>query len=218
MAVITISRQSGSEGNEITQILCDRLGYRYFDKNMMAQLASEMGMKPDQVVDISADQYHAKSFLEKIFGAVQLPFGDYTGAAYLVEVEAQQALTVERVRNLILTAYERDNAIIVGRGGQVTLADKPDVLHVRIVAPLETRIKRWQAREGLTAEEARQKVLDRDAAHIDFVKRFYDAELSDPTLYDLVINTEKLTPAAAASLIIKALEHIPARGSSHETK
>ena len=39
MAVITISRQSGSEGNEITRILCERLGYGFFDKKMLADLA-----------------------------------------------------------------------------------------------------------------------------------------------------------------------------------
>lgn len=100
---------------------------------------------------------------------------------------------------------------MVGRGGQVALADKPDVLHVRVVAPLETRIKRWQTREDMMEDEARRKIHKRDAAHIEFVKRFYDADITYPTLYDLVVNTGKLTPSAAADLIIKALGHIPAR-------
>lgn len=211
MTVITISRQSGSEGNEITRVLCSRLGYRYFDKTMMAQLAKELGWEPDEVVDISGDQYQAKSLLERLFGAIQLPFGDPSAAAFLAQEDARMALTVAHVRSLISAAYEHDNVIIVGRGGQVALADKRDVLHVRVVAPLETRIKRWQTRQAISEEEARQKIHERDAAHSDFVKRFFDADISDPTLYDLVINTHKLTVDEAADLIIKALEAIPAR-------
>ena len=211
MAVITLSRQSGSEGNEITQILCDRLGYRYFDKTMMAELATILGEDPAKVVDFSADQYQAKSWLEKTFGAIQLPYGDYTGASYLAQEDARQALTVAHVRNFIAAAYELDNVIIVGRGGQIALADKPDVLHVRVVASLETRVRRWQNRAGLNEEKARQKVHERDSAHIDFVKRFYHADVSDPTLYDLIINTDNLSRDAAANLVIQALEYIPGR-------
>ena len=66
MAVITISRQSGSEGNTIAQILCQRLGYGYFDKNMMLEMAKELGWDPEQVADISADGHTVKSKMEKI--------------------------------------------------------------------------------------------------------------------------------------------------------
>jgi hypothetical protein len=104
MAVITLSRQSGSEGNEITQILCKRLGYRYFDKTMMAELATTLGENPANVVDISADQYRAKTWLEKTFGGIQLPYGDYTGASYLAQEDARQALTVAHVRNFFAAA------------------------------------------------------------------------------------------------------------------
>jgi len=211
MAVVTISRQSGSLGNDITRILCNSLGYKYFDKNLMLQLASEIGLEPDQVVDVSSDLYQAKSLIERLFGKIQLPFGDPSAAAYLAQEEARMALTVAHVRSLIEAAYEQDNIIIVGRGGQVVLANKPDVLHVRVVAPLETRIQRWQARDGLTYEEAYQKIHERDAAHVDFVRQFFEADITDATLYDLVINTEKLTTDASASLISKALESIPHR-------
>ena len=66
MAVITISRQSGSEGNEITRILCERLGYGFFDKKMLAALAKEVGWDPQQVEDLSADLHHVKTLRERI--------------------------------------------------------------------------------------------------------------------------------------------------------
>jgi hypothetical protein len=52
MAVITISRQHGSGGRAVTKLLCDRLSYRYFDKDLMAQLGAQIGLAPDQVVDL----------------------------------------------------------------------------------------------------------------------------------------------------------------------
>jgi len=210
MAVITISRQSGSEGNEITRLLCERLGYKLFDKSMMAKVAAEMGLQPEKIVDASASTHHAKSLIERWFGNYQSPFGDAGGWTISAQLDAMEAVSVQQVTDLLLAAYEKGNVVVLGRGGQVALAGKPDVLHVRIVAPLQTRIRRWQAREGLTYEVAHKKVVERDQAHADFVRRFFNADIQDPALYDLVINTEKLTPEAAVELIVKALSYLPA--------
>ncbi|OQA15163.1 MAG: cytidylate kinase [Chloroflexi bacterium ADurb.Bin360] len=206
MAVITISRQSGSDGDAVTRLLCEQLGYRYFDKKLMAELAKEMGVDPREVVDASADQHQAKGILERIFGNFQTPFGDPGSWTLAARHDAHAALSVERVRGMIEAAYEQGNVVIVGRGGQVALAGKPDVLHVRIVAPFETRVKRWQARAVLTEEEAQRRTRERDQAHIDFVQRFYGADVADPSLYDLVISTGKITPEGAVELIVKALD------------
>lgn len=206
MAVITLSRQSGSEGNEITKLLCERLGYQYFDKNLMFQLATQIGMKPSEIADASGENYQAKSWLERAFTNLASPFSDPSSWTLGAQEDARQALSVLQVRKLINAAYEHGNVVIVGRGGQIALADKKDVLRVRIIAPLDTRIRRWQERENLSYEDARAKVRERDQAHTDFVKRFYDEDLNDLTLYDLVINTEKLTPEAAVDLIVQALE------------
>ena len=107
-----------------------------------------------------------------------------------------------------MAAYQHDNMIIIGRGSQVILADKPDVLHVRVIAPVEKRVAVRAAREGLSLKEAQKKLADADKAHVDFVKNFFDVDNRDPLLYDLVINTEKISITAAADLILLALEKI----------
>lgn len=205
MAVITVSRQSGSDGDTVTRLLCERLGYRYFDKKLMAEMAEEIGLDPEQVVDMSADKHKARGFLERMFGSFQTPFGDPSGWTLSARHEAHAALSVERMRGIIEAAYEQGNVVIVGRGSQVALAGKPDVLHVRIVAPFETRVKRWQARSMLTEEEAQHRTRERDQAHIDFVQQFYRTDVADPALYDLVISTKKITPEGAVELIVEAL-------------
>lgn len=211
MAVITISRLFGSHGDTVAQLLCDQLGYRYFDKNLMMGLAAQAGVAPDKVVDLSDDQHRARSLVERLFSNYAPPMGDpvtwAAGAAY----NAEEQLVIEQVRALIRAAYTQGKVVVVGRGGQVVLHDLPDVLHVRIVAPLELRVRRHQERSGLTMAAARDQVLRRDQASADFVNFYYKTDPADPALYDLIISTGKVTPAVAADLIVSALACLPSK-------
>ena len=214
MAAITISRQVGSHGDTVAQLLCDRLGYRYFDKKLMQGLAAQSGLSPEKVVDLLDDSYRARSLVERLFSNYPAPMGDPGTWIISAEVEAQEQLNAVIVTHLIRAAHAQGNVVIIGRGGQVVLADLPGVLHVRLVAPLELRIRRQQDRAGLTAAAAREFVLKRDQASIDFVKRYYNVDAADPKLYDLIISTAKLTPSAAADLIIRALACLPDESGS----
>lgn len=207
MSVITISRQSGSEGNKIVRILSSRLGWHYFDKNLMAQLAARRGEDPAQVSDITENDYHIKTFWEKAFGhltSTQVPY------PWLLtdSTELEEELTVQQVSKFINAAYRQENVIIVGRGSQVVLKDKPYVLHVRIIAPLERRIERWMERQNLSRNEAEKITKDRDHRHAHYVKTYFNENVNNPDLYDLIISTEKLYPENAAELIIKAIKYI----------
>ncbi len=213
MAVITISREYGSGGNEVARLVCDRLGYRYFDKELMAQLGAQMGLASDKIVDVPEDQHHVRSLVERFFGTAPTHFGELRGwsLAGRAEVhERMEQMSVQTAQSLIRAAHEQDKVVVVGRGGQVALQDMPNVLHVRLVAPIELRIQRVQQSDGVTADAARELVHRRDQAAADYVKHFYDIDSSDPLLYDVVINTSKVTPPVAAELIIKALDSLPA--------
>ena len=69
MAVITISRQYGSEGDEIAANVCQVLGYRSFDKQLMAKVATEVGLTEGEVVDFTEDQHKVRGFLDRLWGA-----------------------------------------------------------------------------------------------------------------------------------------------------
>jgi cytidylate kinase len=214
MTVITISRQFGSHGDTVAQLLCDRLGYRYFDKNLMLGLAAAAGMTPEAVVDLSDEKYRARSLVQRLFSNYPAPMADPTAWAAGAEASAQEKAQAAHVKQLIRATHAQGNVVVVGRGGQVVLRDLPDVLHVRLIAPLELRIRRHAGRAGLTEAAAREAVLARDKASADFVKYYYDADVADSTLYDLIINTGKLTPSAAADLIIGALAYLPRNPAS----
>jgi len=210
MAVITISRQSGSEGNEIAQILCEKLGYRLFDKAMMIELADELGSDPSSMTDAPSGPDKARELVDRVLNSFQSPVGRHVFKD--ISFEEGSAMTEVQVRSLILAAYFHGNVVIVGRGSQIVLSDKPDVLHVRVVAPLDKRIKIWQERESLSYKDANKRVSERDRVHVDFVKNYFDTDIREPSLYDLVVNTSKFPPGTAADLIMEALRHVEPPG------
>jgi len=212
MAVITISRQLESKGDEIAQLVCEKLGYQYFDKKAMAQVGMEMGLGAGTVKAATDYQPHAKGLLERWFGNYADPLtGDASSWTFSARDDALQGLTVANLVDIINAGYKKGNVVIVGRGGMAALQDKPDVLHVRIQAPLALRVKRLQEREGLTLEAAQQKIRERDLSDVDWIKRYFGLDSHEPSLFDLIINTAKITPADAADLIVKALALLPAK-------
>jgi cytidylate kinase len=219
MAVITISRQYGSGGDEIASRVCEMLSYRYFDKRLMAQVASEMGLSADEIVDFSEENYKARGFLERLFsrrGArVVAEAGtwtqDTTGARTVQVEQLDEEWCVRMVKSAIQAAYRQGDVVIAGRGGQVILQDKPGVLHVRIEAPLDARVNRVRYREpgGLTPDleqrAAQEKVNERDRAAAAYLRRFYDVNWADSRLYHLVIDTQKWGIERAACLMTSAV-------------
>lgn len=211
MGVITISRQSGSEGDEIARLVCERLGYQRFDKNVMTQLGQEMGMDAAMVDRAANIRPSAKGLLERWFGNYPNPQTDPSGWTFQARSDARVGISVAHLRDLIEAGYRKGNVVIVGRGGMAALQDKPDVLHVRIIAPKELRIKRRQKREGLTAEEAERQVSWRDVTDVEWIKRYFDLDAHEPGLFDLIINTRKVTCELAADMIVDALKALPAK-------
>src|SRR5512141_3116278 len=114
MAVITISRQYGSGGNQIAALLEDRLGYRFFDKGLMAQLGVETGLISEEAAEAAeaaeaepptAGLLHRFLGLQPRGGAVVWTFGN--------KADAYKQMSPELTNKLILAAYEHDNVILL---------------------------------------------------------------------------------------------------------
>ncbi|HOU15647.1 MAG TPA: cytidylate kinase-like family protein [Anaerolineae bacterium] len=211
MAVITISRQYGSGGEEIAARVCDILGYTYFDKNLIVKVAAEVGMfKEEQIVDISEDTYMMRNFMERLFGGRRIkvqtgPLGS-PKAAYVQSLNEEQGVAL--MRHTIMGAYQHGNVVIVGRGGQAILREQPGVLHVRIEAPLGARVMRVKEREKITISEATDLTKNKDVAAETYLRTFFDIDWSDPLLYHLTFNTGKWDTDAVAEIIVNALSRL----------
>jgi len=213
MAVITISRQYGSGDDEIASRLCELLGYRLFDKRMMAQIASEAGLSSKEVIDSQEDRHQVLSFFDRLFGHKVMEAWvskDEASGARTVEVgELDAKRYVTLVRDLIQTASAQGNVVIMGRGGQVVLKNQPGVLHVRIEAPFEERVRRVSEQQRFSnPTAARDFVAGRDRAGADYIRTYYNVDWDDPTLYHLALNTGLWSVEAAAHIIADTLKYL----------
>jgi cytidylate kinase len=230
MAVITISRQIGSGGDEIVNRLCQVLGYQQFDKRLIIQAAAESGLSEQEASairfdDFTDENHKVTTFLDRLFNRNVVVFQgrvwkDPTlgGDAY-EDVRLSEEAVVALVEHAIRSAYTLGNFVIVGRAGQVILKDKPDAIHIRIDAPMEDRIQRVKAqfrqeRQAYDAtvdirREAQDWINQRDAASTDYLRRFYDARWDDPLLYHLVINTGKVSIDQAVGIITRLVQELP---------
>jgi cytidylate kinase len=218
MAVVTISRQYGSGGNEIAGRVARLLGYHLFDKNLMAQVAAEVALSEDEIVDFSETYYQAQSFLDRLlglFGTPQFFTGEPgSGAKVKIVEKLDEERTITMVRVTIQAAYQHKNVVMVGRGGQVILQDRSDVLHVRLEAPLSARVERIQNQSQIDPKEAQKLISQYDKASANYLKRFYNVDWSDPMLYHLIINTGKWDIEAATHFIVDGVRYLSATKSS----
>jgi cytidylate kinase len=91
--------------------------------------------------------------------------------------------------------------------GHLLLQDLPCVLRVRIVAPLETRIREAMQSENLTRHVAEASVSRYDEVRGRWTKTLYGVDWSDPSLYDLVLNLEQLSADEASDCIVRIARH-----------
>ena len=182
MAVITISRQLGSLGTTLGKRIASRLGYRLVHRDVINQAARLAGA-PD----------------------VALATIDELGLLGIEPEESAQQAYLQAVRQVIENLARGGNVVIVGRAGQSILQQHADVLHVRVVAPFETRVQRVVAAHGIPERAARAQVRDSDRYRADYLRRFYDTAWDDPTLYHLVINTGHMNLDTAAAVVCAAI-------------
>lgn len=178
MDVITISRQLGSLGFQVGKEVAERLNYQLVWRDLINQTAIRAGAP--EVALAMFDEFN-------LLGIAPSPrqFADY----------------IRVVGQVIQEMADGGKIVIIGRAGQVLLADDPRVLHVRIIAPYGDRIARVAVSRGITAESAKAQIQASDRARKNYLRRFYQVNWEDPSLYDLVINTGRISVATAAESI-----------------
>jgi cytidylate kinase len=202
MRAVTISREYGSGGGEIAARLAQRLGWRLIDHEVVVQVAQALGVSEGEA---AAHDERTAEVVPQILASLNVlptPLPAAPGAASLSDEVAYHAARRQVVRG----ALAAGQVVIVGRGAQVLLADRRDVLHLRIVAPLPGRIAYVMQREGLDhrAALARIQRKDRDRAH--FLRTEHQQRPDDAHLYDLVVNSGVLDLESIVDLAVVALE------------
>ncbi len=226
MSIVTISRQMASYGCAIAAEVARTLGFRLIDREIIHRAAEKAGVPKIALQEIAFEGQ--RNVVERILQAVNaMPPVPGTVEAWRREAATAVAqpfggifspavppfavtLTdyVRMMEMVILDVAEGGNVVIVGRGGQVVLRNTPEALHVQIVAPFQLRVTTLAERDGLDEQDAFGRVRASDQARRDYLRRYHEVDWLDPTLYDLVINTAKMSPSVAAGLIVNTYRRL----------
>jgi cytidylate kinase len=203
MAVITISRELGSEGDRICDLVCEELGYNRVDKAVLMHIAEEAGIDVDAVLEMEAG-FSRRS---------RLVSGEMTSlyrkqrTAFDKEGVMDDRTYTEVLHDAVENYARQGNIVIVGRGGQMILREWPNVLHVRLYASEEIRTQRLAAREGISDALARRRVQQSDEQKRQFVRQmFTNADWRNLRYYTLAIDTGCIPQEAAAKIVILAAQ------------
>jgi hypothetical protein len=197
--VICISRARGALGEQVGQLVAAQLGLRVVDEEIVAQAAATENVEPELV----ADAEQRKSLVARLLMGLAA-----SGAEAYVPPVQSEIVERERYRELIReaivqTAAEGD-VVIVAHAASYPLAGLEGVLRVLVVGSPAIRARRLAQEEGLDEQDAEKLRKRSDGNRADYLRRFYDVDEELPTHYDLVVNTDELTPEQAAAIVAEA--------------
>ncbi len=184
MAVITISRQFGSDGDLIAQQAAAALGYHLVGKELIGSLLSEYGL-----VEFDKEYERLPSFWER----------------FNAQREQRRQQIVQMLNQIVPALARHGNVVIVGRSGFAMLQGYADVLNLRVQAPLAMRVEHAIAQQGLGPEEAEAAIIEGDKGRAGFIEAFYGVQWNDATAFDLVVNLGKVAPELAVSWVTQAV-------------
>lgn len=204
--IITISRQYGAGGSEVARRVAESLGWRVVDNEMIDRVASRTGLPPEEVAE---KEERAPSFLERLSRALSRSAPELFPTAEEKVPEPEEAALVRVTETVVAEIAAEGRVVLVGRAGPAVLRGKYDVLHVRLVAPPEFRIRRLVA-EGLAArppvhltpKDAEAAMHDADANRARYLKQYYGLDWNEATNYHIVLNTGAIGVDGATSLIV----------------
>jgi len=203
--IVTISHADGAVGDSIGRSVADRLGFRYVDEEIIEIAAKKHGLDADLVADAERRKGLFARLLDDLASGSMLdPVG--TGGILLSDTtnlprrEELRALIVEAIRE----TAQHGNVVIVSHAAGIPLAGRDDLLRVLVTASFDTRVRRVAAGRSMDMGEAEKLMKDSDAGRADYFRRFYKIERELPTHYDLVVNSDKLTPEEATDIVVAA--------------
>ncbi len=205
MRAVTISREYGSGGGEVARRIAQQLGWRLVDHEIVVRVARTMGVSEDEA---EARDERTEGFVSRLLRSMQNVDPNLTVGVPVqpVSPEREQNEYQQALSDVVKAAVNDGHVVIVGRGSQALLAERRDVLHMRVVAPLVSRITYVMQREGLSYEDAEKRIQLKDRDRMRYLQATQNLESQDPHLYDLVVNSAILDLDSIASLAVTALE------------
>ena len=186
-AVVTVSRECGSMGAQVAQLLADALEVRCCDRMILQEVASrahvdeELVKALDQHVSNTGDQ-----LWRKLLHKDTLSYEDY-------------------YQNLVKTilSISRTGGVIIGRGANHILGEK--AFRVRVTGSLNKCARFISERDKVDMDRAIEIARESNNERAEYIQKLYDADINDPSHYDLVLNSDRFSHDQMVELVLLAM-------------
>jgi len=179
MYFITISELLGTNGEKIARKIAEELKYTFYGTEELFAAATAMGSLSN-----------ANKSDEKVPGLLERLFSD------------KPKIYLDRLQSVIYEVAKKGNAVFFGRGGKFLLYSFDCAFHILVTGSTEKRIQRVMEEKQVGREVAEKIISHSDHDKRAFIRFAYDEDMLNPRLYDLVLNTDKLSINSAVKMIM----------------
>ena len=202
MAVITITGEKGTGSRDLISKLAEKLDYDFIGEDFQQEIARELKLSEGEV----------EMFKKASQSSIIRKMDRFTCSLVQRVVDRERGCLDDRdfyetTVKLVERLYEENNVIIHNWGAQCILKGKPNTVHVRLTREREKKIEDAMKNFDLSFTAARKAVVDDERDMEAYLKQFFDADLNDARLYDLVIDTGKTDATDAVGMIVDQLKH-----------
>lgn len=194
--IITIGRQYGSGGRELGQILAEKLGFDFYDEELVTMAAEKNNMHKDILKAV--DEKATKSLLYTLVTGSDLRFM-HSPLQYEMPINDKLFITQSEI---IKGLAQKGSCVIVGRCADYVLRDCPEhCLHLFVYADKEKRIDRISTKYDLPPDKAKDRINKIEKSRKSYYNYYSNREWGNISNYDMCINTGVLGLEKSAELL-----------------
>ena len=187
--VITVSREYGSGGRYVGRLIADKLGIKFYDKEIITKLAEKTGLT-EEYIENNEEKRDVLSILDK---------GFYSGLTNADELFIQEAEFIKDIAS-------KESCVIIGRCADFILKDNKDVLKVFVSGTMEDKIKRVTEFYGIDKKYAEKEIHKINKLRANHYKYYTGKDWLDASNYDVCINSDLYGVEKTADIICNLIK------------
>ena len=195
--IITISREFGSGGRTIGRLVAEKLGYKFYEGEIIDEVVKSSGLARDIVEKYDEYATHKNSFLYNI--AINAGGNGYNGLSIANRVQLAQISVIKQLA-------DEGKCVIIGRGADYILRDRDDCLNVFVRADIKFKAKRVLENYGETDNRVEDRIIDKDTRRRVFYRSFAMREWGALENYNLMLDSGMIGIENCAEIICRIAE------------
>ena len=194
-SIITISREFGSGGRTIGRQVAEKLGYKFYDAEIIDRVIEKSGLSREIVEKYDEYATHKSSFLYSIaINSANASSDSYHGSSFASQVHIAQIQVINEIA-------KEGNCVIIGRGADYILRDRDDVLNVFVYADMKFKCDRVLDLYGATDKKIEDRIKDKDTKRRVFYRSFSMREWGVYQNYHMMLDSGMIGLDRCADMI-----------------